>query len=166
MKTRAMILLFAIILVLSFTGTALAADTTATVPVTLTVSNEYRAVNVTLPASLPVEVVNGAVITADNAKIINNSEVSKIRVTSISLTDGAYKVGNYENFGGAHTIALNINGCPSVGAGTMAIANSAFPVIEAGGSLALTYCAKVSADAPNADAVNAATVVFTISLVD
>lgn len=166
MKTRVTMLLLAAILVLSFTGTALAADTTATVPVTLTVSNEYRAVNVTLPASLPVEVVNGVVITADNAKIINNSEVSKIRVTSISLADGAYKVGDYENFGGAHTIALNINGCPSVGAGAMTITNSAFPVIEAGGSLALTYCAKVSADAPNAEAVNAAAVVFTISLVD
>ena len=47
-------------------------STTATVPVTLTVDNEYRAVNVIVPASLPIHVINGTVVTADNAKITNN----------------------------------------------------------------------------------------------
>lgn len=166
MKAKATTLLLAALLMFTFAGTAFAADTTAAVPVTLTVSNEYRAVNVTLPASLPVEVINGIVITANNAKITNNSKVSKIRVRSVSLTNGAYKVGNYEDFGGAYTIALKINGCSSIAAGKLPITKSAFPVIEAGESLPLTYQAKVSADAPNAEAVNAAVVVFTISLVD
>ena len=53
-----------------------------------------------------------------------------------------------------------------IAAGKLPITKSAFPVIEAGESLPLTYQAKVSADAPNTEAVNAAVVVFTISLVD
>lgn len=143
-----------------------ATSTTATVPVTLTVSNEYRAVNVTVPASLPVYVINGTVVTADNAVIRNNSKTSAIQVTSISVTDGAYKVGDYENFSGSSTIALKINGCPTKGVGKLPITENAFPVIGANGSQALTYFAKVSGDAPNADDVQAANVVFTISIVD
>lgn len=166
MKTKTAKLLLTALLMLSLVGTAFATNTTATVPVTLTVSNEYRAVNVTLPASLPVEVINGEVFTADNAAITNNAATGAVQVTAISLTEGAYKVGNYENFSGAKTIALEINGCPSAGAGDMDITNAAFPAIEAGGSLALTYHAKVSADAPNAEAVNAANVVFTIAIVE
>ncbi len=47
--------ILAVMLVLSLGTTAFAAGSTeATVPVTLTVANEYRAVNVTVPASLPV----------------------------------------------------------------------------------------------------------------
>ena len=56
------------------TGALAAGTTTATVPVTLTVSNEYRAVNVTVPAALPVYVINGTVVTADNARITNNAK--------------------------------------------------------------------------------------------
>ena len=166
MKTKIAKILLAALLVVSLVGTAFAANTTATVPVTLTVSNEYRAINVTLPTSHPVEVINGEVFTADNAAITNNAITGAVQVTAISLTDGAYKVGNYENFGGAKTIALEINGCPSLEAGDMGITSAAFPVIEAGGTLALTYHAKVSADAPNAEAVNAANVVFTIAIVE
>lgn len=143
-----------------------ATSTTATVPVTLTVANEYRAVNVTVPASLPVHVINGTVVTADNAVIKNNSKVSAIQVTSVSVTDGAYKVGDYENFSGKQTIALKINGCPTKSAGKLPVTENAFPVIAASGSQALTYFAKVSGDAPNADDVQAANVVFTISIVD
>jgi len=166
MKTKITKILLVALLSVSLVGTAFAANTTATVPVTLTVSNEYRAVNVTLPVSLPVEVINGVVYTADNATITNNATTGAVQVTAISLTDGAYKVGNYENFSGAKTIALEINGCPSLGAGDMGITDIAFPAIEAGGNLTLTYHAKVSADAPNAEAVNAANVVFTIAIVE
>ena len=123
----------ALMLVLSLGTTAFAAsETTATVPVTLTVANEYRAVNVTVPASLPVYVINGTVVVADNAK----------------------------------TIALKINGCPTLTAGKLNITSSAFPVIGAGESQLLTYYAKISGDAPNADNVNAANVVITISIAD
>ena len=83
-------------------------STTATVPVTLTVDNEYRAVNVTVPASLPIHVINGTVVTADNAKITNNSTNGAVRVTGVEVTDGAYKVGDYNSFSGAHRVALKI----------------------------------------------------------
>lgn len=160
-------LLLALVLVLSLSTTAFAAgSTTATVPVTLTVANEYRAVNVTVPAALPVYVINGTVVTADNAVIRNNAKTGFVQVTAIKVTDGAYKVGSYDSFSGSKSIALKINGCVTKGAGSMALTSSAFPVISAGGSQALTYFAKVSGDAPNSDNVNAMSVVFTISIVD
>ncbi len=159
--------LLALVLTLALaTGAAAAGSTTATVPVTLTVDNQYRAVNVTVPASLPVYVINGTVVTADNAKIVNNAKSGSVQVTALSITDGAYKVGSYENFSGSKTIALKINGCVTTGAGNVRLTASAFPVISAGGTQALTYFAKVSGDAPNSKDVEAARVVFTISIVD
>ena len=168
MKAKRLWALFlAVVLVLSLGTTAFAAgSTTATVPVTLTVAHEYRAVNVTVPATLPVEVINGVVITADNARIINNSKTGAVQVTKISVTDGAYKVGSYDSFSGSKTIALKINGCVTKGSGALALNSNAFPVIQAGASQALTYFAKVSGDAPNAKDVQAANVVITISIVD
>lgn len=68
------------------TGALAAGTTTATVPVTLTVSNEYRAVNVTVPAALPVYVINGTVVTADNARITNNAKTGSVQVTGLSVT--------------------------------------------------------------------------------
>lgn len=157
----------ALALVFSLSIGALAAGTTtATVPVTLTVSNEYRAVNVTVPAALPVYVINGTVVTADNARITNNAKTGSVQVTGLSVTDGAYKVGSYDSFSGSKTIALKINGCVTTGAGRVQLTSSAFPVIAAGGSQKLTYFAKVSGDAPNSKDVQAANVVFTISIVD
>lgn len=164
-KSITLILLVVVLALLSTTAFA-AGSTTTTVPVTLTVANAYRAVNVTVPASLPVYVINGTVVTADNAKITNNSKNGNVQVTAVSVTDGAYKVGNYIEFSGSKTIALKINGCPTVTAGNMNLLANAFPVISAGKDLPLTYFAKVSGDAPNAENVNAANVVFTISIVD
>ena len=46
----------------------------------------------TVPASLPVHVINGTVVTADNAVIKNNSKISAIQMTSVSVTDSAYIV--------------------------------------------------------------------------
>ena len=114
------------------TGALAAGTTTATVPVTLTVSNEYRAVNVTVPAALPVYVINGTVVTADNARITNNAKTGSVQVTGLSVTDGAYKVGSYDSFSGSKTIALKINGCVTTGAGRVQLTSSAFPVIAAG----------------------------------
>lgn len=168
MKAKRLWALFlVVVLALSLGTTALAAgSTTATVPVTLTVANEYRAVNVTVPATLPVEVINGVVITADNARIVNNSKTGAVQVTKISVTDGAYKVGSYDSFSGSKTIALKINGCVTKGSGALTLNSNAFPVIQAGASQALTYFAKVSGDAPNAKDVQAANVVITISIVE
>lgn len=140
-------------------------STTATVPVTLTVDNEYRAVNVTVPASLPIHVINGTVVTADNAQITNNSTNGAVRVTGVEVTDGAYKVGDYNSFSGAHRVALKINGCATTGAGKLAINSTGFPVIQPHSDMALEYFAKISADAPNSENVNALNVVFTISIV-
>lgn len=89
-----------------------------------------------------------------------------MQVTGLSVTDGAYKVGSYDSFSGSKTIALKINGCVTTGAGRVQLTSSAFPVIAAGGSQKLTYFAKVSGDAPNSKDVQAANVVFTISIVD
>jgi len=118
-----------------------AGSATATVPVTLTVANEYRAVNVTVPASLPVCVINGTVIVADNARITNNSKSGSVQVTGISVTDGAYKVGSYDNFSGSKTIALKINSCVTKGSGKLDVSPAAFHVIEAGESQQLIYYA-------------------------
>jgi hypothetical protein len=168
MKKKSIIGLFlAVVLILSMSVSAFAAgSTTATVPVTLTVSNEYRAVNVTVPASLPVYVINGTVVVADNAKITNNSKTGAVQVTGLSVTDGAYKVGSYDSFTGSKAIALKINGCPTKGSGNVSINSSAFPVIQAQNHLALKYFAKVSGDTQNAENVQAANVVFTISIVN
>lgn len=168
MKTKRLsALCMAVLLMLTMSITTFAANsTTATVPVTLTVSNEYRAVNVTVPASFPVEVINGVVVTADNAKITNNAKSGSVKITAVSVTDGAYKVGSYDNFSGSQTIALKFNGCPTTGSGKLNITDKAFPAIKAGGSLPLTYFAKVSGDAANTDGVEAAKVVFTISIVE
>lgn len=167
MKKAIPALFMAICLCFAMSVSAFAANTTtATVPVTLTVANNYRAVNVTLPAALPIEIINGTVLTADNASIVNNSKNGAIQVTDVSVTNGAYKVGNYEDFSGAKTIALKINDCATKGEGKLTINESAFPVIAAGGKQMLTYFAKVSGDAPNATDVQAANVVITISIVD
>lgn len=168
MKHKSLItFVLVLILTLSFATTAFAAlETTATVPITLTVANEYRAVNVTVPASLPIHIINGTVVVADNARIINNSKTGAIQVTNISVKNGAYKVGNYDKFSGSKSIALKINGCPTVGEGKLNITSTSFPVIQPGKSQFLTYFAKISGDAPNADNVNAANVVITIATAD
>lgn len=161
------VLVLAVVLILAMSAATFAATSTkASVPVTLSVSNEYRSVNVTVPASLPVEVVNGTVLTADNARIVNNSQYSAVQVTNISVTKGAFIVGDYNNFSGRKTIALKINGCPTKGAGDLSLMSSAFPRIDANSNMALVYDAKVSNDAENMDNVKAAHVVITISIVD
>lgn len=123
------------------------------------------AMNVTVPTSLPIEVINGTVLTAENARITNNSKSGSVRVSGVEVTNGAYKVGSYNSFSGAKTIALKINGCPTEGPGKLGINTTAFPVIKGEESLALEYFAKISADAPNSENVNALNVVFTISIV-
>ena len=89
-----------------------------------------------------------------------------MKITAVSVTDGAYKVGNYDNFSGSQTIALKFNGCPTTGSGKLNITDKAFPAIKAGGNLPLTYFAKVSGDAQNTEGIEAAKVVFTISIVE
>ena len=155
-------ILLAVILALSIFASA-AETTTAEVPVTLTVIESQRQISVTVPAALPVSVVDGKVLTASNAAIHGKDPVA---VTAISVKPGAYDIGSFEHFSGlAGTIALSLNGCGTTGAGSLPMTDAAFPAIEAGESLALRYQAKVAL-ADTQEHAAAASVVFTISIVD
>ena len=68
------------------------------VPVTLTIVNTEQKISVTVPAALPVSVVNGDVITATNAAIRNTAERGTIRVNAVEVRPGANAIGNYEDF--------------------------------------------------------------------
>ena len=130
-------LLLALAALLAFPVQASAAEVTeAQVPVTLTVINTVHPISVTVPAALPVSVVNGYTITANNACITNNGETGAIRVTAVSVLAGSFGIGSYEAFAAQdNTIALRINGCPTEQAGVLAITEETFPTIEAGGKL-------------------------------
>ena len=60
------------------------------VPVTLTVVNTERKISVTVPAALPVSLVDGDVVTATNAAITNQAQTGSIRVTGVSVFPAEY----------------------------------------------------------------------------
>ena len=162
--------IFALLLgVAAAAGLALSASAAQTheVPVTLTMINNEQRISVTVPAALPVSVVDGYVVTATNAAIRNTAAEGAVRIAAVTVTDGTLAVGHYEHFeeGAANTIALSLNGCPTRGAGELAITEEAFPAIGAGDSLALDYDAKVSTVGEPRNET-AATVVFTIAAVE
>ena len=177
-RITAVVLILATFLlsVLATAGSAASVDSTevtgrggeavASVPVTLTVSNEYRSISVTVPASLPVSVRNGTVSVADNAKITNNSKNTPVRVTSVDVRSGAYGIGNYDCFSGKNMIALKINGCPTKGEGKLSITDTSFPEIPPMGNLALRYYVKLSGGSENVKDLEVASVIFTISASD
>ena len=164
MKKRMISLLCSLALALSLAVPAFAKEVKQTeVPVTLTVINAAQKLSVTVPAALPVSVVEGTVVTANNAAITNNAETGAIRVAAVEVRAGALEIGNFADFGNRdNTIALSLNDCMTAQAGDLPITQEAFPDIEAGNSLPIRYTAKVSA-ANAAKAVTAATVVFTIA---
>jgi len=140
--------------------------TEARVPVTLTVINTERPISVTVPAALPVSVVDGKVLTANNAKITNNTGSGTVRVTGIVVEDGALAVSDFHNFGGRdNTIALSINGCGTTGVGALQLNELSFPEITPGKSLPIHYEAKVTVSR-TMENTTAATVIFTIAAVD
>ena len=157
--------IFALLLgVAAAAGLALSASAAQTheVPVTLTVVNTQQRISVTVPASLPISVVDGVVVTATNASIRNMADSGSIKVTAVEVQPGAYDIGDYEDFSGnKDAIALSLNGCPTQGAGDLDITEDAFPAIQAGQALAIRYQAKVNT-ASEVSAAKAATVVFTI----
>ena len=163
---KAAALLLALALIFAFPVTASAAETTeARIPVTLTVVNTVAPISCTVPACLPVSLVDGYVVTANNASIVNNGEKGSIRVTKVEVTPGTFEIGNYDDFSaGKNSIALNINGCNTKGAGTLTLVDGAFPAIAAEKNLAIRYKAKVSTSEAVTN-VAAATVVFTIAAV-
>lgn len=163
MKQKLFALLLGLTMAASLAVSASATSQKHEVPVTLTIVNTEQRLSVTVPAALPVSVVDGYVVTATNAAIRNTADSGSIQVTGVEVQPGAYGIGNFEGFsGGRNSIALSLNGCPTRGAGDLAITNEAFPAIDAGKALAIQYQAKVG-DCREVSAVKAATVVFTIA---
>ena len=165
-KKKLITLLLALTMILSLATGASAAETTeAKVPVTLTVVNTVAPISCTVPAALPVSLVDGYVVTANNAAITNTGKNGAIRVTKVDVQPGTFEIGNYEDFSASkNSIALSINGCVTKGAGALTLVDGAFPAIDAEKSLAIRYKAKVSASEAVTN-VAAATVVFTIAAV-
>ena len=168
MKTyqKAAALLLALALIFAFPVTASAAETTeARVPVTLTVVNTVSPISCTVPACLPVSLVDGYVVTANNAAITNTAKTGSISVTKVDVQAGTFEIGNYDDFSASkNSIALSINGCATKSAGALTLVDGAFPVIATEKNLAIRYKAKVSASEAVTN-INAATVIFTIAAV-
>ena len=163
---KSLALLLALALIFAFPVTASAAETTeAKVPVTLTVVNTVAPISCTVPACLPVSLIDGYIVTASNAAITNTGKTGAIRVTKVDVQAGTFEIGNFDDFTASkNSIALSINGCSTKGAGSLTLVDGAFPVIAAEKNLAIRYKAKVSASEAVTN-VNAATVIFTIAAV-
>ena len=165
-KKKLITFLLALTMILSLSVGVSAAETTeAKVPITLTVVNTVLPISCTVPAALPVSLVDGYVVCANNAAITNTGKNSAIKVTKVDVQAGAFEIGNFDDFSaGKNSIALSINGCSTKGAGALTLADGTFPAINAEKSLAIRYKAKVSASEAVTN-VNAATIVFTIAAV-
>lgn len=152
--------------------TCFAADTTqgqqtTSIPVTLTIVNSVKNIDVTMPAAFPVSVVDGKVLTATNVEIKNNSEKTGVEIVSVKVTNGTYTVADFSAFPttGSKKIAMSINGCTSKTAGDLDITKKAFPDIEPTRALAINYDAKVLA-AGEVKGEKAANVIFTLKAID
>lgn len=165
-KKKVITLLLTLAMILSLSVGVSAAETTeAKVPITLTVVNTVTPISCTVPACLPVSLVDGYVVCANNAAITNTAKSGSIKVTKMDVQPGVFEIGSYDAFSaGKNSIALSINGCSTKGAGALTLAENAFPAIPAEKSLAIRYRAKVSASEAVTN-VNAATVIFTIAAV-
>ena len=166
-KKKLITFLLALTMILLLSVGASAAETAeARVPVTLTVVNTVTPISCTVPACLPVSLVDGYIVTASNAAITNTGKTGAIRVTKVDVQAGTFEIGSYDNFSASkNSIALSINGCATKGAGSLTLADGAFPAIAAEKNLAIRYKAKVSASEAVTN-INAATIVFTIAAVN
>ena len=165
-KKKLITFLLALTMILSLSVGASAAETTeAKVPVTLTVVNTISPISCTVPAALPVSLVDGYVVCANNATITNTGKTGAIKVKKVDVQAGTFEIGSYDDFSaGKNSIALSINGCSTKGAGSLTLVDGAFPAIAAEKNLAIRYKAKVSASEAVTN-INAATIVFTIAAV-
>ena len=166
-KKKLITFLLALTMILSLSVGASAAETTeAKVPVTLTVVNTISPISCTVPAALPVSLVDGYVVCANNAAITNTGKIGAIKVTKVDVQAGTFEIGNFDDFTASkNSIALSINGCNTKSAGALTLVDGAFPSISAEKSLAIRYKAKVSASEAVTN-INAATVIFTIAAVN
>ena len=166
-KKKLITFLLALTMILSLgVGVSAAETTEAKVPVTLTVVNTVSPISCTVPAALPVSLVDGYVVAANNAAITNTAKTGSIKVTKVDVQAGTFEIGNYDDFSaGKNSIALSINGCSTKGAGSLTLVDGAFPAIAAEKNLAIRDKAKVSASEAVTN-INAATVIFTIAAVN
>ena len=166
-KKKLITFLLALTMILSLAVGASAAETTeAKVPVTLTVVNTISPISCTVPAALPVSLVDGYVVCANNAAITNTGKNGTIKVTKVDVQAGTFEIGNFDDFTASkNSIALSINGCSTKSAGALTLVDGAFPPIAAEKNLTIRYKAKVSASEAVTN-INAATVIFTIAAVN
>ena len=167
MNRKLITFLLALTMIVSLAASASAAETKeARVPVTLTVVNTVAPISCTVPACLPVSLVDGYVVCANNAAITNTGKTGSIKVTKVDVQPGVFEIGSYDAFSaGKNSIALSINGCNTKGAGALTLVDGAFPAIAAEKNLAIRYKAKVTASEAVTN-INAATIVFTIAAVN
>jgi len=165
-KKKLITLLLALTMILSLgVGVSAAETTEAKVPITLTVVNTVTPISCTVPACLPVSLVDGYVVCANNAAITNTGKIGAIKVTKVDVQAGTFEIGNFDDFSAEkNSIALSINGCNTKGAGALTLVDGAFPAIAAEKNLAIRYKAKISASEAVTN-INAATVIFTIAAV-
>lgn len=122
MRTKKLFsLLLAVLMLCSLSVSAFAAETAqASVPVVLTVVNSVSPISVSVPACLPVTVLDGYVVTASNAVIENRAQNGAVQVVAVDVQPGAFAIGDFENFGSeAGKIAFSINGCKTVKEGKL-----------------------------------------------
>ena len=97
-KKKLITLLLALTMILSLATGASAAETTeARVPVTLTVVNTVSPISCTVPACLPVSLVDGYVVCANNAAITNTGKIGAIKVTKVDVQAGTFEIGNFDD---------------------------------------------------------------------
>ena len=95
-KKKAITFLLALTMILSLAvGVSAAEMTEARVPVTLTVVNTVAPISCTVPAALPVSLVDGYVVCANNAAITNTGKTGAIRVTKVDVQAGTFEIGSY-----------------------------------------------------------------------
>ena len=108
-KAAALLLVLALIFALPVPASA-AETTEARVPVTLTIVNTVSPISCTVPACLPVSLVDGYVVTANNAMITNTGKTGAIRVTKVDVQAGTFEIGSYDDFSASkNSIALNLS---------------------------------------------------------
>lgn len=147
----------------SFAAEKSVGQQTTSIPVTLTIVQSVKKIDVTMPAAFPVSVVDGKVLTATNVEIRNNSEKVGVEIASVKVTNGTYSVADFAAFPtfGSKKIAININGCQTKKSGELAITKKSFPDINPTQALAIDYNAKVLGSS-EVKGEKAANVIFTL----
>lgn len=139
---------------------------TATIPVTLTVIHTAKNIDVTVPAVLPISLVDDKIVTAENVAIKNNNKSFGVEVERVNVENGLYEIVDYDSSPtiGQNQLALQLNGIGTKGPGALDITKEAFPDLLPEDTLSIAYDAKVSDSADVSD-LEIAHVVFTLKAI-